>query len=61
VTFNITQSGAKTISGWPSGTIWPAATAPTLTATAGRIDIITLSSTDGGTTWLGAIVRQDLH
>ena len=61
VTFIITQSGAKTISGWPTGTIWAGGTAPTITATAGRVDIITLSSLDGGTTCYGAIVAQDLH
>lgn len=33
-------TGSRTVT-WPSVIVWPAATAPTLTTTAGRMDIVT--------------------
>tara|TARA_B100000614_G_scaffold262909_1_gene300773 strand:+ start:236508 stop:237062 length:555 start_codon:yes stop_codon:yes gene_type:complete len=62
VTFILTQAGAGSFTvSWPSGTKWAGGTAPTLTTTAGRIDIIKLLTVDRGTTWLGSIVAQDLQ
>lgn len=36
------SGGSKTITTWPSGTVWPGGTAPTLSTTAGDYDIIVL-------------------
>jgi hypothetical protein len=47
--------------GWPSGVIsWPAATAPTLTATASAKDIFVFTTRDGGTNWYGFTAGQAL-
>lgn len=44
---------ARTIT-WPASVKWPGGVAPTLSATSGAIDIITLLTEDGGTTWFGS-------
>lgn len=36
------SGGSKTITTWPTGTVWPNGTAPTLSTTAGKMDIIIL-------------------
>jgi hypothetical protein len=47
--------------GWPVGIIsWPAATAPTLTATASAKDIFVFTTRDGGTNWYGFTAGQAL-
>lgn len=38
---------------WPTSIDWPAATAPTLTATASAVDVFVFTTRDGGTTWYG--------
>ena len=38
---------------WPTAVDWPAATAPTLTATASAVDYLVFITHDGGTTWYG--------
>lgn len=38
---------------WPASTKWASGPAPTLSTAAAAIDIITLMTTDGGTTWYG--------
>jgi hypothetical protein len=43
---------ARTIA-WPASVKWASGTAPTLTSTASCVDIISLLSLDGGTTWDG--------
>jgi len=45
---------------WPSSVDWPAATAPTLTATASAKDIFVFTSRDGGTNWYGFTAGQAL-
>lgn len=40
---------------WPSGTKWSGG-APTLSTSAGAIDIVVLESINGGTTWFGSLV-----
>lgn len=45
---------------WANSVIWPAATAPTLTATASAIDVFVFSTRDGGTTWYGFTAGQAL-
>lgn len=38
---------------WPGSVQWPGGTAPTLTGTASSVDIVSLVTRDGGTTWYG--------
>jgi hypothetical protein len=45
---------------WPTAVDWPAATAPTLTATASAKDIFVFYTRDGGTTWYGFTAGQAL-
>jgi len=45
---------------WPASVDWPAATAPTLTATASAKDVFVFYTRDGGTNWLGFTAGQAL-
>jgi len=45
---------------WPAAVDWPAATAPTLTATASAKDVLVFYTRDGGTTWYGFTAGQAL-
>ena len=45
---------------WPTSVDWPAATAPTLTATASAKDVFVFYTRDGGTNWLGFTAGQAL-
>jgi len=43
---------------WPTSVDFPAATAPTLTATASAIDVFVFTTKDGGTNWYGFTAGQ---
>ncbi len=45
---------------WPPAVDWPAATAPTITATASAKDVFVFYTRDGGTTWYGFTAGQAL-
>lgn len=45
---------------WPTSVDWPAATAPTLTATASAKDVFVFTTRDGGSNWLGFTAGQAL-
>ena len=45
---------------WPTSVDWPAATAPTLTATASAKDVFVFTTRDGGVTWLAFTAGQAL-
>ena len=45
---------------WPGAVDWPAATAPTPTATASAKDVFVFYTRDGGTTWYGFTAGQAL-
>ncbi len=45
-------TGSRTVT-WPASVNWAGGTAPTLTTTAGAVDISAFLTTDGGTTWYG--------
>jgi len=55
---NQDATGNRTIS-WPAEVRWPGGTAPTLTTTANKTDIITLVTHDGGTNWYGLVAGQN--
>lgn len=48
-------TGSRTVT-WPAAVKWPEATAPVLSTAAGAIDVVSLTSFDGGTTIAGALV-----
>ena len=58
-TLYLTQdaAGSRTLT-WPVGVLWAGGTAPTLTTTPGRIDVVELVSHDAGDTWY-ATARLD--
>jgi len=58
MTLIITQGGTRTIT-WPGAVKWPGGVAPTLTATAAKVDILTLVTDDGGTNWYGLVAGQN--
>lgn len=45
-------TGSRTVS-WPGAIKWPGGTTPTLTTTANKTDVVTLTTFDAGTTWYG--------
>ena len=55
----IQDSSARTIT-WPSSVDWPAATAPTLTATNNGVDVFVFFTIDGGTPYYGFVAGQAL-
>jgi len=57
-TLKVTQdTTARTIT-WPSSVDWAAATAPTLTATSGGVDVFVFVTYDGGTNYYGFTAGQ---
>ena len=59
-TLKITQdSTARTIT-WPASVNWPSATAPTLSAGSGAVDVFVFFTIDGGTTYYGFTSGQAL-
>jgi hypothetical protein len=55
----ITNAGAFNVTAWPSGTIWPGGTAPTITSGSGKRDCIILMTGNAGATVWGSIAGQD--
>jgi hypothetical protein len=47
------------ISAWPTGTLWANGQTPSLTGTVNKYDIISLTTFNGGTNWLGMVVGQN--
>jgi hypothetical protein len=44
---------------WPASVKWAGGTAPTLTSTNGKIDVLSLLTTNNGTNWLGFVGGQN--
>ena len=51
-------TGSRTAT-WPGSVKWAGGTAPTLTTTASRTDILVFTTIDGGMKWYGAVSGQD--
>ena len=51
-------SGSR-LATWPASVKWAAATAPTLTTTADKFDVLAFTTVDGGTRWFGFVAGQD--
>lgn len=61
MTLYITQgTGGSFLITWPSGTLWPGGTAPTLSTVAGAEDDIVLATVNGGTTWRGYLAGKGM-
>jgi hypothetical protein len=56
---NQPSSGGPRLATWPSEVKWAGGTAPTLTTTASRTDILVFTTIDAGTIWYGAVSGQD--
>jgi len=57
-TLKIIQGSSARAITWPSSVDWPAATAPSLTATDNGVDIFVFQTIDGGTTYYGFVAGQ---
>ena len=53
-------TGSRLIT-WPGTVKWAANTAPTLTTTADRYDILAFTTVDGGNCWFGFVAGQDFY
>lgn len=51
-------TGGRTVT-WPGSVVWPAGAAPTLHSGAGDVTLVTLTTVDGGTTWIGFAEPSD--
>ena len=60
VTLVMTSNGSYSIA-WPPNTKWAGGTPPTLSSVAGRIDVVTLSTTNNGLSWLGFVGGLDFQ
>lgn len=60
MTLKLTQdaTGNRSVT-WPASIKWPGNTAPTLTATANKYDVLVLWTSDGGVTWTGSVGSQN--
>lgn len=56
VTLELTNGGAAAIT-WPGAVLWPGGSEPSWTAAG--VDIVTLYTRDGGSTWYGALALAD--
>lgn len=61
IVLEVDNTGAFNITGWPSGTVAPGGTFPTITSGSGKKDRYLLSSWDHGTTWFLDVIGQDYH
>lgn len=52
-------TGGRTIT-WPTGIKWPGGSAPPATTTANAIDIWSLMTYDGGSTWVGSLTVKNV-
>ena len=54
ITLVMTSNGSFNIT-WPPNTKWPGGTVPVLSTTSGYVDVVTLSTPNGGSTWYGFV------
>jgi hypothetical protein len=59
LTLALVADGTARAVTWGSAVKWPGGTAPTLTATNFKRDLITMTTWDGGSNWYAAVVGQD--
>ncbi len=60
-TFVITANGSSFTWAWLTGTVkWPSATPPIFTTTNAKVDTFAAWTIDGGTTWYGIVIGQNM-
>lgn len=61
-TVKFTQDGVggRSIT-WPAAFLWAGGVAPTITVAPNAVDLIVFTTYDGGATWIGAVVGQDIQ
>jgi hypothetical protein len=59
-TIVFTADGTARAVNWPNTVIWPSGNAPSITSTAGKIDVFSFTSNDGGSTWIGFVGGQNM-
>jgi hypothetical protein len=59
-TIIFTADGTVRAVNWPNTVIWPSGNAPSITSTAGKIDVFSFTSNDGGSTWIGFVGGQNM-
>lgn len=59
LTLLFTADGTLRTITWPAAVKWPGGAAPTMTSTNTKVDIVTLYTVDGGTTWYGVVGGQN--
>ena len=57
---NLTADGTARTVAWPGSFRWPSATAPTITSTLNKTDVIVAYTYDGGINWFAFISGQNL-
>jgi hypothetical protein len=60
MTVAFTADGTARSIAWPASFRWAGGTAPTLTATANKVDIFVFVTWDGGSTWYAHIAGQNM-
>lgn len=60
ILLEITNTGAFNISPWPGTTVWNGGTIPTVTSGAGKKDTFLLTSNNGGVTFRGYAIAQNM-
>lgn len=53
-------TGARLVT-WPASVKWPGGIAPTLSAGANEVDLVTLETLDGGTVWYATLAGADFQ
>lgn len=59
INIRLGKNAAGRTATWPASVKWPDGSAPTLTNANASIDVITLVTFDGGTTWQGSMAMAD--
>ncbi|NCC27305.1 MAG: hypothetical protein EOM22_03910 [Gammaproteobacteria bacterium] len=59
LTLALTANGTQRTVTWGAAVKWPNSSAPIITATSGKKDLIVMSTWDGGTTWHAGVAGQN--
>jgi hypothetical protein len=58
-TIIFTADGTQRTITWPGSVKWPGGTAPTMTSTNNKVDVLSFTTTNNGTTWYGFVGGQN--
>ena len=57
IVLQITQDATARTFAWPASFLWPAGAAGAISTAAGAIDLLTMTTYDGGTTWMVTLAK----